>query len=187
MKDRILRDPVTVIGTLVANMCLRECALLDELWIKRHPRPFDVLTKRRHRQFMRELIGYYSCVCEDFLECELPAPAERFMDLVADEAARSATRDHFLARPPYFQADLIGHRTRSYARRIRLSRSKLKLMPSHVKGDWLAARTALELRQIISDEADDPNELSRIELALFERLQWTARELTGEITRPCIS
>jgi hypothetical protein len=128
---------------------------------------------------MRELIAYYSCVCEDFLECELPAPAERFMDLVADEAAKSATRDRFLARPPYFRADLIELRRKRYAEHISRSRSKLRLMPAHVKAEWLAARTALELRQIISDESDDPNELSRIEVALFERLQWTARELTG--------
>src|SRR5678815_3193470 len=70
MQDRNLRDPVADIGALVARIALRECAFLDELWNKRHPRPFDVLTKRRHRQFMKELVGYYACVCEDFLECE---------------------------------------------------------------------------------------------------------------------
>jgi hypothetical protein len=171
MKDRILEDPATIIGTLVAKMCLRECAFLDALWIKRHPRPFDVVTKRRHRQFMRELIGYYSCVCEDFIECELPTPAERFMDLVADETAKSATQDLFLARPPYFQSDMIGCGARTYARRISMSRSKLKLIPPQVKAEWMAARTALALRQIISDKSDDANDLSRIEVTLYERLQ----------------
>jgi hypothetical protein len=161
MRIIIRRDSINVIGTLVADMCLRECAILDELRIKRHPRPFDVITKKCHRQFMRELIAYYLCVCEDFLESELPTPAERFMDMVADEAARSATRDRFLARPPYFQADLIERRTTSYARSISLSRSKLKLMPPHVKAEWLAARTALELRRIMSEKVDDPNELAR--------------------------
>ena len=180
MPRRLLRDPVTILGARIAEMCLRECEFLDALWIKRHPRPFDVVTKRRHRQFMRELIGYYSCVCEDFLEWELPASPQRFMDLVADEAAISATRDRFLARPPYFAADLIEYRKKSYGDHISESRSKLTLMPPHVRSEWLAARTALALRQIMSDESDDPNELSRIEAALFERLQWTARELTGK-------
>jgi hypothetical protein len=160
-------------------MCLRECVFLDQLWSNRHPRPFDVVTKRRHKQFMRELIGYYSCVCEDYLENELPEPIERFMDLVTHEVARCATIDPFLARPPYFLSDLIDLRQKRYVERIRGARSKLRVIPRHLIPEWLAARTALELRCILSDREDDPNELSRIEVTLFERLQWTARELTG--------
>ena len=179
MSNRNVRDPVIDIGALVAAMCLRECAVLDEVWVKRHPRPLPVISKRRHRQFMRELIAYYSCVCEDFLDWELPDSMGRFMDLVTHEAARYATHDPLLARPPYFQADLIEITQRQYVERIHRARSKLKLMPPHLKGEWLAARTALELRQIIRDESDDPNELSRIEVTIYERLLWTARELTG--------
>jgi hypothetical protein len=59
-------------------------------------------------------------------------------------------------------------------------RSKLKLMPPHVRAEWLAARTALELRQIIRAESDDSNELGQIERALFARLRWTEAELTGQ-------
>jgi hypothetical protein len=104
---------------------------------------------------------------------------ERFMDLVTHEVARYATVDAFLARPPYFLSDLIDHRQKRYVEGIHRSRAKLKLMPPHVKTEWLAARTALELRWILTDKSDDPNELSRIEVTLFERLLWTARELTG--------
>ena len=72
MSDRNVRDPVSDIGALVGAMCLRQCEALDALWSNRHPRRrLDALTKWRHRQFMRQLIEYYSCVCEDFLECEL--------------------------------------------------------------------------------------------------------------------
>ena len=52
-------------------------------------------------------------------------------------------------------------------------------MPRHLAVEWMAARTALALRQIISDTSDDPNELSKIEQRLAERLEWTAMELTG--------
>jgi hypothetical protein len=179
MSDRNMQDPVAGIGALIAGMCLRESAFLDELWIKRNPRPFGVISKRRHRQFMRELIGYYSSVCEEFFECELPEPTGRFIDLVAHEAVRCATVDPFLARPPYFKADLVELRQKRYLERIDGARAKLKLMPSHVRAEWMAARTALELRQIICDPSDDANELSMIERILFERLQWTAGELTG--------
>jgi hypothetical protein len=43
----------------------------------------------------------------------------------------------------------------------------------------LAARTALELREIIRGEADSLIELSEIERKLAQRLEWTASELTG--------
>jgi hypothetical protein len=101
------------------------------------------------------------------------------MDLVADEVARAATRDQFIARPPYFISDMPDHRRHRYGSRIEQSRSKLKFMPPHLAVEWMAARTALALREIISDTSDDPNELSKIEQRLAERLEWTATELTG--------
>ncbi len=173
------RDPVDILATLVAEMALRECAFLDELWARRQPNRSDALIKLRHRQFMTELTAFYSCACEDFLESVSLVRIDRFMEVVADQVARAATRDRFIAKPPYFRADLIEHRRRRYDNRIRESRSKLKLIPSHLRIDWMAARTALALRQIISGESDDPNELSNIECRVAERLEWTAAELTG--------
>ena len=176
---RYSRDPVGNLATLVAGMALRECAFLDELWAKRQPTRPDALVKRRHKQFMTELTAFYACACEDFLESVSLVRVDRFMEVVAGQVARAATRDRFIARPPYFRADLSEHRRKLYDARIRKSRSKLKLIPSHLRIEWMAARTALTLREIISDEADDPNELTKIECRLAERLEWTAAELTG--------
>jgi hypothetical protein len=129
-------DPVTAVGRLIARMSLRESAFLDELWITRNPQRFGAFPKRRHRQSMCELLGYYTYVCEDFLECELPGPAAPFMDLVIHEVVRFAMDDPFLARPPYFPSDLIHVRQRRYLRAIDHARSKLKLMPTHVRAEW---------------------------------------------------
>ena len=179
LRHRYSRDPVGNLATLVAEMALRECAFLDELWARRQPNRSAALIKWRHRQFMTELTAFYSCACEDFLESVSLVRVDRFMEVVAGQVARAATRDRFIARPPYFRADLVEHRRKRYDDRIRQSRSKLKLIPSHLRIEWMAARTALTLRQIISVESDDPNEVSKIECRLTERLEWTAAELTG--------
>lgn len=179
MRKSFKPDPVDAVANLVAAMALRECTFLDELWIKRVSRTCDAQIKRRHKQFMAELTAYYSCICEHFLEIHSYQPAERFMDLVADEVARAATHDRFIAKPPYFSSDMPEHRRKRYGNRIGQVRSKLRFMPRHLAVEWMAARTALALREIISDTSDDPNELSRIEQSLAERLEWTAMELTG--------
>src|SRR5688572_13041827 len=106
MRKRFTRDPVNAVAALVATMALRESAFLDELWLKRQPTRCDALIKRRHKQFMTELTAYYFCACEHFLEIHSYLPAGRFLDLVADEVAREATHDRFIARPPYFLSDL---------------------------------------------------------------------------------
>ncbi len=143
MRKRFTDDPVDAVASLVATMALRECAFLDELWGRRQRVRSDEVMKQRHRQFMTELTAYYACVCEHFLEIHSYLPAGRFMDLVADEVAREATHDGFMARPPYFLSDLSEHRRKRYMDRIVAARAKLKLMPTHLAVEWMAARTAL--------------------------------------------
>jgi hypothetical protein len=179
MRHRYSRDTVDMIAAVVAGMALRECTFVDRLWFKRQPTGHQGVVKLRHTQFMAELIAFYCCACEDFLESVFLFKVEPFMNLVADQAALAATHDQFIATPPYFESDLVEHRRKRYEQRIRESRSKLRLIPSHLRIEWTAARTALALRQIISHHLDDRNELSRIECRLAERLEWTAAELTG--------
>jgi hypothetical protein len=172
-----IRDPVDILATLIAEMALHECAFLDALWFERHPTRCDALIKRRHKQFMMELTAYYSCVYEVFLEGRYGISTDRFMDLVADQVAQAATLDPFIARPPFFRSDTREHRSSRYASRITQLRSKSAASGWPI--DSLAARTALELREIIRGEADSLIELSEIERKLAQRLEWTARELTG--------
>ena len=177
--DASSHDPVTVLANHIADMALRECAFLDELWLKRHPTTYSALSKLQHQRFMTELTAFYCCACEDYLEWNFPANVDRFMEMLAAAIAHAATRDNFIANPPYSQFDVAGFRQWRYAARIGQSRSKLKFIPLHLRIDWMAARTALELRRILGDRNDDPNELSVIECRLAERLEWTAAELTG--------
>ena len=173
-------DPAKQIARLIARMALRECALLDELSANRHPVTCLPQIKRRHKQFMSELTMYYCCVCELFLRSNLEGNVQQLVDLTAEEVARAATYDRFIARPPYFISDRVANRIKRYGRYIESGLLRLRSAGSARDLDSLAARTALELRQLVSGELSSTHQLGELEAKLFERLKWTAGELTGQ-------
>ena len=171
-------EPAHSIAVLIAELSLRECALLDELWARRNPGRCVAMTKRRHKQFLSELLSLYCCACEQFLDAS-QGDVTWLMDAVVEEVARLATIDRFILRPPYYRGDLIEVRRSLYLRRIAARRAKVgEILPWLSRG-FLTARAALELRQLMGDQATSTDELSLLETQLARRLDWTVSELIG--------
>ena len=93
-------EPAHSIAALIAELSLRECALLDELWARRNPGRCVAMTKRRHKQFLSELLSLYCCACEQFLDSS-QGDVTWLIDAVVEEVAHLATIDRFILRPPY--------------------------------------------------------------------------------------
>ena len=118
--------------------------------------------------------------CELFLRSNLEGNVQQLVDLTAEEVARVATYDRFIARPTYFISDQVANRINRYRRYIESGLLRLRSAGSARDLDSLAARTALELRQLVSGELSSTHQLGELEAKLSERLKWTAGELTGQ-------
>ncbi len=171
-------DPSRSMAALIAEIALRECALLDQLWAAREPSQSVPRMKRRHRMFLAELLAYYCCTCEQFLD-QNDGDATLLMDAVSEEASRLATFDPFIIRAPYFHADVPSVSKPRYLNRIAQRRAMNGQILPWLSRSFLAARAALELRRVMSG-ATDTSGLSDFESQLAQRLEWTASELIGD-------
>jgi hypothetical protein len=162
---------------MIAEASLRECALLDRLWATRDSSQCVPLIKRRHRQFVAELLAFYCCACEQYLD-QNEGGAERVVDAVSEEAARLITKDPFVMREPYYRADLPAVSLPRYLNRISERRARNGQILPWLSRSFLAARAASELCQVMSGAAD-PSGLDDFEIQLAQRLEWTASELIG--------
>jgi hypothetical protein len=178
MVGAIWVDPARSMAASIATISLRECALLDEVWAARDSFQSVPRIKRRHRLFLSELLAYYCCVCEQYLDLN-DGDSARVMDAVSDETARLATVDPFIMRAPYYRADIPSFSRPRYLNRITERRAKHGEILPWLSRSFLAARTALELRLVMSG-ATDNSDLSDFEIQLARRLEWTANELIGD-------
>jgi hypothetical protein len=164
-------------AAMIAEVSLRECALLDRLWATRDSSRCVPRIKRRHRQFLSELLAFYCCACEQFLD-EHDGNSERVVDAVSEEVARLITKDPFVMREPYYRADLPAVSLPRYLNRISERRARNGQVLPWLSRSFLAARTASELCQMMSGAADTFG-LDDFEIRLAQRLDWTASELIG--------
>ena len=171
-------EPARSMAALIAGVSLRECVLLDDVWATRDSFRSIPRIKRRHRMFLSELLAYYCCACEQFLDAN-DGDSARVMDVVSDEAARLATVDPFIMRPPYYRADIPSHSRPRYLNRLAERRAKKGEILPWLSRSFLAARTAIELRRLMS-EATEASGLTIFELQIAQRLEWTANELVGD-------
>jgi hypothetical protein len=174
---RQIESPAAEISAIIAQYTLRECAFLDQLSLVRYPTGCVPFRKRRHKEFVAELLSFYCCVCEDYFELNGGNVASLF-DSIVEAAARSVLPDPFIEQPPWYQGDLRANRLERYTRRIGKSRAVFGMVPPGPRVDVAAARTALELRHQLSFGANH-GDLPAIEQQLVHRLKWTANELTG--------
>jgi hypothetical protein len=162
----------------IAEMSLRECAFLDELWIRRNPTRVMAAIKRRHKQFLAELLAFYCCITEQFLEIHEEQVAW-FVNSVAEEVAEKATRDGFIMMPPYFQSDQTHRRKARYHGYIVEKLSRARALAPCLSSEALVARAALDIRTLMDGAQSNLVEIGALESQVARRLDWTARELTG--------
>jgi hypothetical protein len=164
-------------AAMIAEVSLRECALLDRLWATRDSSRCVPRIKRRHRQFLSELLAFYCCACEQFLD-EHDGNSERVVDAVSEEVARLITKDPFVMHKPYYRADLPAVSLPRYLNRISERRARNGQILPWLSRNFLAARTASELCQVMGRAADTAG-LKDFEIQLAQHLEWTASELIG--------
>jgi hypothetical protein len=116
-------DPVTEIAALIADASVTESKLLDDIRVSRNPKACIADTKGRHYDTITILLGFYCCMCGDYLRQNFPGPLEPVMTDIVNETVHLSLDDFLLDRPRFFARDLPGRkgsryqgRGRSYAR-----------------------------------------------------------------------
>jgi hypothetical protein len=166
------------IGRLISRLALSECTLLDELYVARTGSHSVCLLKRRHKQFLIELMSFYCCACEVFLS-EHAGNVEGILNSIVNEMILFATRDPFIAGEPRYTGDLVSRRIPRYRSHVADRLQKFRDVGNYVSLESVAARSAIELRQLLANGSAIDDELSALEVQLARRLEWTADELIG--------
>jgi len=171
-----VNDLTQQLADLIANQAMNECAMLDRVWIADAPSTCAPHIKRRHKQFLGELLAFYYCSTEAYLRQNCPSASGDFLDRLAREVAASALRDPFLRKLPVFQGDLPDSLLPRYMRRINTKRSRSEIEDDPAPGHDLIQRTAAD---ILREANLSSSVMAALEPVLLARLDWTSKELLG--------
>ncbi len=141
-------------ATAIADLSLRECGYLDELYLLHAPLICDPLRKRRHRQFLCELLAFYFCEIELLLRRNVPGITDRLLAPAVEMVARRATFDPVLDAPPHFISDQMPKRYERYKRRIDTARFHLT---GDIRDGDLARAAAREIAAIVLSDSPFPS------------------------------
>ncbi len=159
----------------IASIALRECRVLDELWAQNNCSTCDPLRKRRHRQFLTSLLGFYFCMTERFLNQKVPGSLESLLSSIIISTAIKAAKDPVLDKPPFFLSDRMDKRFRRYRSQIQSARESMLTKPSY---EDLISASAGELARTALPDAPLA-EIVALASQLERRLRWTSSELLG--------
>jgi len=164
------------IAQIIADLALRECTFLDELWMMRNKSTCAPLIKGRHKRFLTELLGYYGCLCGVFLRSDGAPLIHPFMQRLTSLIAIAALGDPATYHAPYFRADLPKVRMKRFHRRIVQRLEQFGDFSPDIAKEALIVSTADEIAYWMGPPASDYPELVS---QIARRLRWTADELLG--------
>ncbi len=163
-------------ATAIADLSIRECEYLDELYLLNTPRISDPARKRHHRLFLSELLAFYFCEIELLLRRNVPGITDRMLAPAVEMVARRATFDPVLDAPPHFISDLMPKRYERYKRRIDTARSRLNC---DIRDGDLARGAAREIAGIVLSDYTLSVASHALASQIEKRLEWTRAELVG--------